>query len=220
MSDRETKDWVRGSSWWVNSSDLSFSEIVIGSTVPEKWARFDIASEKFGIELIRPVNRYVLELYPKPELVSITNNLVHLRQRTHAEIWVKPQEDDSVYALDKTWQRQFYPSLNKMDIDGCFLPTYRFYTPWVIDKSIPVFVSNVSDEETPFVCESKVLKDVELVKDGQYIDTDFVSFKIKNTGKYLVGGKYGIIDIGTAMYDMFFKLEEEDMKALRIQYNG
>ena len=52
---------------------------------------------------------YVSHMYPKPELVSIEKNIVTLRQKTHAEIWVEPK-NKNLYALDKCHQRHFYPS--------------------------------------------------------------------------------------------------------------
>jgi hypothetical protein len=139
---------------------------------------------------------------------------VTLRQKTHAEIWVSPSEEN-LYALDKTWQRQFYPSSKKYTRDDCFIATYKFYVPWVIDSDIKATVSSVDD--SPFSVENQEINFNSL--DGlTLVDTNFVDFKIKIEGSHMVNSKYGIIDIGTPMYDFTFILNYKQMERLVAQY--
>jgi hypothetical protein len=212
------RDYILGSEWWVNSYSLSFPEIISQSKIPNHWARYDLAHINILPKILKPVNKYAFSLYPKPEIINIDKNLVCFRQRTHAEIWVKPKQGDMLYALDKCHQRQFYPSDTDLRIDNCFYPTYRFYVPWFINKEVSIQIKQVNDEETPFCINEKMFIGKQMKESLQYAEADFVDFKIKNQGKYMVDGKYGIIDKGTAMYDMIVSLDKEEIEALKDEY--
>lgn len=211
---RGRKDSIIGSEFWLNSENLPFSEIISISRIPDRWRRFDIIEDEYKTALIKPVNRYVSNLYPKPELISIDGLSVVLRQKTHAEIWVKPSGDD-LYALDKTWQRQFYPSPNKYENNECFKATYKFYIPWIIDADISAKVTMCSDSPF-FLNEQKI--DFYAVPEVTMLDTQFVDFKIKTTGNHMEDERYGIIDISTSMYDLHFEVSEEQLEKLVNQY--
>ena len=215
----EVKNGIRGSEFWINSAELSFLELQNASHLLEHWKIYKYIHhlcKDFGIF---PVNKYVLDLYPKPELVSIVNNTVTFRQRTHAEIWVEPYED-SLYALDKCWQRQFYPSPNRMSDQGCFNPTYRFYIPWVPCSVNSFSINQIVDEQTPFVISPQNYKiDVPNFLTHFY-ETGFVDFMIKKDGEHMADHRYGIIDIGTAMYDMVVEMNEEQIEKVYKQYGN
>jgi hypothetical protein len=213
MSD-PVKNFISGSEYWLNSENLSFSEILNGSNLPDKWRRYDLLESEFDECLLRPVNRYVSNLYPRPELVHIEENNIILRQKTHAEIWVKPRTD-SLYALDKTWQRQFYPSKNRYIKDGCFDATYRFYMPWFIDSDATGYIYGCSD--SPFSVDDQVINFNKELR-SSVLDAHFVDFKIKTEGKHMIDERYGIIDIGTPMYDIHITLSENNIKRIEEQY--
>lgn len=209
-----SKNGIRGSEFWINSETLSFQEILMGSRVPLKWSKFSLIEESFQDKMLKPVNRYVSNLYPMPELVSITGNTVRLRQKTHAEIWVDTKQKD-LYALDKCWQRQFYPSTNSLLNDECFLPTYKFYMPWILDLNIRVQI------EPAGKCFFTLGSIIELNindKTADFIDVPFVDFKIFKGGDHMKTGNYGIIEIGTPMYDMVFDLTDRELEKLHEQY--
>lgn len=213
---KDIKNNMVGSDFWLNSEELSFSEITRESRIPDRWRRFDMIDDRYKVLLLKPINTYVSELYPRPEIVFIDkiSGRVTLRQKTHAEIWVSPSEEN-LYALDKTWQRQFYPSSKKYTKDNCFIATYKFYVPWVIDSDIKATVSSV--DNSPFSVENQEINFNSL--DGlTLVDTNFVDFKIKIEGSHMVNSKYGIIDIGTPMYDFTFILNYKQMERLVAQY--
>ncbi len=215
----EVKDGIRGSEFWINSAGLSFLELQRSANLFEHWKIYKYIHhlcKDFGVF---PVNKYVLDLYPKPELVSVVNNVVTFRQRTHAEIWVEPY-DDSLYALDKCWQRQFYPSSNKMSNTKCFEPTYRFYIPWVPCSVNGLEIKEVMDEETPFTVKPKGLKMDTPTFRTHFYETEFVDFMIKREGNHMVDSRYGIIDIGTAMYDIIVEMNEEQIEKVYKQYGN
>lgn len=212
---RITKDFIIGSEFWVNSANLTLWEILNESRLPDKWKRFDLIENNYKECLIKPINRYVSNLYQKPELLEInySNNTITLRQKTHAEIWVKPDHDD-LYALDKTWQRQFYPSQNKYIDEECFNPTYRFYMPWIIDDNIDVKISSCGDT---FKINNNSIKFNKTIMSDR-VPEYFIDFKIKKHGPHMVNETYGIIDIGTPMYDILIKLNNYQIEQVLSQY--
>lgn len=214
----KTKNYISGSEWWINSDSLSFPEILIQSKVPQQWARYNLDDILNIDSILKPVNRYVLNLYPKPKILGIQNNVVTFRQATHAEIWVEEKDNDVLYALDKCHQRQFYPSLNNLESINCFKPTYRFYVPWFINKNVDIKISSVDDEDTPFYIESQhtITKNIE--DHTEYVNTAFIDFKIKNSDQYFLKEKYAIIIKGTPMYDMSVILTDEEILKLKDQY--
>ncbi len=215
----KTKNYIAGSEWWVNSEALSFSQIVRQSKMPDHWARYDSGYMNSISSILNPINRYVFSLYPRPQIISIVNNLVTFRQRTHAEIWVQDKGSDGLYALDKCHQRQFYPSANSFENNECFKPTYRFYIPWFINKNIQVSIKSIQDEETPFYINAKTFNSVTVDRQTPYADTEFVDFKIKNTGKYYLKDGYAIISKSAAMYDMSVLLNDEEIVDLKEDYD-
>jgi hypothetical protein len=210
----EVKNGMRGSEFWLNSSELSFSQILTGSRVPAKWSKYSLIEEKYRNSIVKPVNRYVSNLYPRPEILSINNNTVKLRQKTHAEIWVDIKSDD-LYALDKCHQRQFYPSENKIDDPDSFEPTYKFYMPWIIDLNSMIEISPAGD---CFYSEKSIIntKENDIILD--FIDVPFIDFKIKRFGAHMKNSNYGIIEIGTPMYDITLNLNDKDLEKINEQY--
>lgn len=214
----ETKNYISGSQWWIHSGNLSFEEIIVQSRVPKRWSVYNSEDILKIDSVLKPANNYVLNLYPKPKILRINENLVTFRQRTHAEIWLEEKDNNAIYALDKCHQRQFYPSPNDIHNDECFKPTYRFYIPWFINKNVEVKISPVEDEDTPFYVVKQNIT-AKTVKDSQeYADVDFVDFKIKNTGQHHLKEKYAIISKSTAMYDMSVVLSDEEISQLKDYY--
>ena len=188
------------------------------SGLPDKWSKYN-SKEILNIKsILKPINNYVLNLYPKPEIINITNNIVTFRQRTHAEIWVEERKDGTLYALDKCHQRQFYPSLNNLENKECFDPTYRFYIPWFINKNVGIKIARVEDEPTPFYISEKNIIGKPLPHLSDYAYSEFVDFKIKNTGEYYLKEKYAIISKNTAMYDMSVVLSDEEILQIKDYY--
>jgi len=213
---RITKDYIVGSEFWVNSASLTLWDILTESRLPEKWQRFDLIEDDYSKCLIKPINRYVSNLYPRPELISINKNdrSITLRQNTHAEIWIKPNKDE-LYALDKTWQRQFYPSLNHYSNEKCFNASYKFYVPWIIDDNVDSIISEC--ENSPFVINTSNIKFNRAIISDRFPEY-FIDFNIKREGMHMVSNTYGIIDIGTPMYDIIIKLNNDQIEKVCKQY--
>jgi hypothetical protein len=214
----KSKNYIQGSDWWLNSENLSFSSILSQSKMPDHWARYISDHSKNINSLLTPVNKYVFSLYPRPKVLKINNGVVTFRQKTHAEIWIEEKNKNVLYALDKCHQRQFYPSTNSIDSQECFIPTYRFYIPWFINKGVEVRIDPVVDEDTPFYVNKKIFIGTQIESSTVYADTEFIDFKIKNTGKYFLKEGYGIISKNTPMYDMSVVLNNEEIERIMYDY--
>lgn len=158
--------------------------------------------------IFRPINPYVHHFGIKPEMYMENEKLI-IVQKTHAEIWVERRAFEAIYALDKCWQRQFYPSdLSPKELDDECLPAiYKFYTQWILDEDVEVAISEV--ESSPFKIITNQIKFEKINKEEKLLDSSWVEFMFKKTND-LVKNEYDIIEIGTPMY----KIEVSDNKVI------
>ena len=207
-----------GSRYWVNCENDSFSEITNKNfQLPHNWAHSQpIRDGKYSEAILKPVNGYAMNFYPIPEL-HILDNSIALRYKTHAEIWLEKMSF-GLYALDKTWQRQFYPSqLQQQTPQDCFNALYKFYVPWIIDKDIECRVESIAD--SPF----KIIKDsvsFNKLDDGLIWNVDWFHFAIKNNSSVIQeyhGDTYGIIEVGSNICDVIIE-DQDTIKELVKQY--
>lgn len=212
------KNYIDGSPFWVDSENLSFPELVQKSFVPGKWARYNLVESEYRWLPIKPINRYVSNLYPRPELLSINNNTVTLLQRTHAEIWVQPRQDGSLYALDKCHQRQFYPSPKQIKSLDCFFATYRFYLPWIPGFETSIRINKVNNLFSPFVIEESIIPFYPPEDNDEYVNTPFVNFNIKKEGEHMSDHRYGIIDIGSPMFEIVLDVSDSKLSEIKEEY--
>ena len=213
------KNNIVGSLSWINSSEKTFKDICLENhTMFSDWKESYIYhNREYDNKVLKPVNGYAFHFSKKPELI-IDGDIARLRQRTHAEIWVEPQ-DNGIYALDKTWQRQFYPSSHTYDIpDKCFNAIYRFYTPWILDADIKVEV--VSVEKSPFFIFNKSINFNKVSISDQFLEPSWVDFSIVNGEEYMkVYGdkKYGILEMNSPQFDLVIK-DKEIVESLINEY--
>jgi hypothetical protein len=196
---------IVGSEYWVNSSFYSFKELVDGNPrLPKEW-QYSNLKRNYDGKIIKPINGYAEIFSKKPKVVESFDGYV-LRQSTHAEIWVEPL-DVGIYALDKCWQRQFYPSDMRFDIPlDCYQASYRFYTPWIIDQDISFEIREVTD--SPF----KILKNDITFNKVDYSEKvwnpAWIYFSFKKDGdhkKVYDGEEYCMLPIETPVYDIIIK---------------
>jgi hypothetical protein len=207
---------IVGSEFWVNSSDLTFNEIQEKSFLQYEYRNFLPFTNEFEDSLLSPINGYAKDFSPIPEILDVTGNTVRFRQRTHAEIWVEPRVS-GLYALDKCHQRQFYPSGSSMSHGDCFPSNYKFYTPWILETKNKVSFFSVVDEFSPFVINEKIFNNTQINKTQYYMTEPlFIDFLIKKEGNHMHSDKYGIIEIGTPMYDFSVTLNEEEMLKVNV----
>jgi len=208
-----------GSKYWVNSEHDSFSDITkTNFQLPYHWGHSAyIKNTEYKYSVLKPVNGYAMHFYPKPELV-LNDDTAILRYKTHAEIWVE-QKDNGLYSLDKTWQRQFYPSQIQTNTpDNCFDALYKFYVPWVINKNIVCSIRQI--EESPFKIINNTIAFNKL-EDELIWNVDWFHFAIKNIGDHIEeyrGDIYSILKIGSNICDVIIE-DESIVKELIKEYD-
>jgi hypothetical protein len=207
-----------GSESWINSELKSFSEIIKENrTMPNVWASSEsVVHSLYYDNILKPINGYAKEFWPKPEIIK-DNNVIYLRYFTHAEIWFEPMPD-GLYALDKTWQRQFYPSeMHVNSLQDCFNSVYKFYIPWIFDQNLTLNIREIKD--SPF----KILNTkVNFYKLGnEDWNCDWFHFLIKSEGSHIEkynNRVHGVIPINTPICDIIIE-DKEIINKLEREYD-
>lgn len=192
---------------WYKTKDPIFSDISLKSRIIDKWVRFDYINKiKYQDSVIKPINKYVQELYPAPTLESIVDGIVTLRQRNHAEFFLLEQFK-KLRSVDRPHMRQYYNTDFKIEENSdCFNDVFKFYVPWYIDLDVEVFYKT-PEEESPFFISptSSVHKKIET--ETKYLEPDFVPFKFKRVGPHMVNHRFGKIKRHSAMFDIVFRVD-------------
>jgi hypothetical protein len=198
-----------GSEFWINSENKSFSEIIkANTTMPGIWASSEsVAHSSYHDNILKPINGYAKEFWPRPELIK-ENDITYLRYFTHAEIWFQPMLD-GLYALDKTWQRQFYPSEIYVNyLQDCFNAVYKFYIPWIFDENLTLNIKEIKD--SPFkILNTKV--NFYKLNNNENWNCDWFHFLIKSEGSHVEEYNditYGVIPINTPICDIIIEDKE------------
>jgi hypothetical protein len=193
---------------WYETYDPIFTEICHKSLIPEKWINYQaISHDIFKKNLIKPINRYVEFLYPKPELISINSNEIILRQRNHAEIFLL-KEDKNFKNVDRPWMRQYYQTKDNFKTNSeCFEEPYLFYIPWFFDFNVNIKIKN-SKESSPFEIKEKEILYKKVPESSQYIEPEFVLFKFKKNGNHMLNEDFGKIPIGSPMFDIVLAADD------------
>jgi hypothetical protein len=205
---------------WYESYDPNFIDINRKSLVPEKWLSYqNINHNKFANSILKPINRYVEALYPAPELVSIIDNRVILRQKTHAGIFLL-NDSGSFYNVDRPHMRQYYQTKTEYETSSnCFGQAYVFYIPWLIDADVEVTVGQPG-AESPFEIKKSVVSYKRIHESTQYIEPNFVAFKFKRVGPHMTNQDFGKIKLGSSMFDMTFSLSDILIERMREFYEN
>jgi hypothetical protein len=198
-----------GSESWINSELKSFSEIVKeNKTMPGIWASSEsVVHSLYYDNILKPINGYAKEFWPKPEIIK-DNDILYLRYFTHAEIWLEPMRE-GLYALDKTWQRQFYPSqLSIKSPVGFFNAVYKFYIPWILDKDLMLKIKEVEGSTFKILNETVTFNKLNYKEDW---NCDWIHFLIKSDGDHIETYHdriYGVIPIKTPICDIIIEDKE------------
>lgn len=207
IKEHENKNRL-GSYSWVNSENKTFEEIVNDNVLLYKTWGYSkyILDTKYKDSLLKPLNPYSMHFHIKPELID-EGNYLRLRYKTHAEIWLEPK-DNGLYALDKTWQRQFYPSQLRINFDSkeYFNSVYKFYIPWIFDLDVKLKIEEVKN--SPFKILNSYVVFNKIDKEKNVWDTDWFHFLIKNNGDHIEsynGDTYGIIERESPICDIIIE---------------
>ena len=190
---------------WYDTEDPNFTEISARSNIPEHWLSYqEVLKGKYSESIIKPTNLYVQRLVPPPELISITDNIVRLRQGNHAEFFLL--EEDGVFThRDRPWMRQYYNTDQSGYVvpEDCFEGTFKFYVPWFIDENVSVRFES-PDVESPFVIYPRGTNYYRVPSLVQNVEPAFIPFHFKKTGKHMVSDNFGKIPRQSPMFDIVF----------------
>lgn len=216
MTEHRLLNNILGSEYWVNSGKIDFYEIQSASNVPSKWTDIKpVLKSKYKNKIIKPINAYTINFGIKPELIIKDNHII-LRQSTHADIWVEEKRKNTLYALDKTWMRQFYPSDQTLDEQSdCYLAQYKFYTPWIIDDIVDVEIKGIS--ESPFFVYPNTLTFNKINMDLHHIYPKWVYILIKKQSSMDKEGFF-VIKSNTPAFDIIVKDKKIIEKIIK-EYN-
>ena len=190
---------------WETSIDPKFLDLSVKTKIPGKWLSYGGAG--YEESPIKPINRYVENLYPMPELVSIKNNTVTLRQRNHAEIFLL-ESPEGFRNIDRPHMRQYYKTSMTFATDSdCFDTSYIFYTPWIVDANVTVRMAQ-PDEDGPFTIYPVTRQFAKFPDTVSFIEPQFVPFRFRRVGGHMVRDGFGKIKIGSAMFDMIFEADD------------
>jgi hypothetical protein len=193
---------------WYETYDPLFSDISKKSRLPEKWISYQyIKNNYYKQSFIKPINRYVEALYPKPNLISINDNTVTLRQHNHADFFLLVENNGILYNLDRPWMRQYYNTKYSTEIpNDCFNYIYKFYTPWYVDFEGNVEYKNI--ENSPFHIYDISIKHNSVSQQLNYLEPNFIPFSFKKIGDHMVDDGFGKILRGSPMFDIIFKADD------------
>lgn len=201
---------------WYKSKVESFLYINERSNIKDEWLDYsEVLNGKYKNSIIKPINKYVENLYPKPKLVSIDNNIVTLEYLSFAEIMLlKKKSDNILSAMEKVHMRQFYLSDTTDATDEtCFEEVYRLFIPWVLDCP-GVKMQIISINDSPF----KVFSDEGMFSDYEClnrIDPKMLYFQFKKIGSHMIDNEYGKISRMTPTFRL--KFDASDIMVERVK---
>lgn len=202
---------------WQETWDPVFSDINEKSRVNINWLTYSkVMQSEYKNSIIKPINNYVKNLYPAPTLISITNNIVRLRQGNHAEFFLlRKEKSGKFFNLDRPWMRQYYQTKEKFDLEeNCFDSYYKFYVPWFIDADVAVKFERPT-VASPFYINQCEYQYSKTTGDEKYIEPAFVTFAFKSAGTHMVSENFGKIKRQQPMFDIVF--EADDIMIKRIE---
>jgi hypothetical protein len=203
---------------WYETYDPSFVDINLQSRVPLKWMIYKRVLEgQYKDSVIKPLNKYIERLYPKPKLISINKNIVRLRQYTHADIFLLVKET-GLYDVDRPWIRQYYQTKFNPGIpNNCFDKVYKFYLPWFIDEDIEIFIDQ-PQEDSPFHIYPQTDKYFKINSNQDFVEPMFVPFSFKKEGEHMIDAEFGIIKKPSPMFDIIFNANDILLQRVRNFY--
>lgn len=203
---------------WYKSKTESFLYINERSNIKDEWLNFsEVLEGKYSQSIIKPINKYVENLYQPPSLVSIDNNIITLEQSNFAEIMLlKAKGGKNLTAMEKVHMRQFYLSDLENKNEDCFDTVYRLFIPWIID--IPNLKINIE----PIPGSPFYVFDTNFItpdyKNFNRIDPEMLLFQFKNIGPHMIDSEYGKISRNTSMYRLNFEADDIMVKQIEEFY--
>lgn len=190
---------------WIDMQNSNFIDIINKSNIQfDDWKNFQyVLSGEHKNSLLKPVNNYVNYFGIKPDIVKIKNGHYSIRYRSYSEIFLYLKKDNSLYAVEKSWLRQFYLSPNlyeELPDNVLSKNVYRFFIPWFLDQDIEYSIKQ-SESNSVKIIESKGQFNKSNIE-TDIKDTGFVDFYFTNSKEHMINKNLGLIKRGTPLYEI------------------
>lgn len=203
---------------WNNTYNPDFIDINLKSRVPEKWMNiyYVLEDPEYCNSPIKPINGYAKNFGIVPELVSIINGVVTLRQANHAEIFLLVK-DGTLSTMDRPWVRQYYKSSEPLVRPlECFGDQYAFYMPWKVDSDLEIEITSCKD--SPVYVFNKTINNKKVDASLRYVNSPLIPFYFKSSGAHMVNPEYGRIKVGSPLFNISFKANKELEEKIKAFY--
>ena len=192
---------------WLKMQNIDFKSICNISNIPRMWQENDYISNN-----LMPVNNYVKIFGNPPKVKDIQSDKITIVQKTYSDIYIQKNEIET-YAIERSWQRQFYPSSNKYPLDNINFftdKTYKFYMPWIINNNINYKISLNNKNDFFYVPEQ--------IGCFNYTDNNinvpFIDFYFTKNKNYVEKDNYIIIPSESNMYNLEIYMNNNLIKDL------
>lgn len=202
---------------WYKTNDPKLIDISHKSRMPESWFSYiPVSVGKYSKSVLKPINGFVQYFSPCPELVSINNNIVRLRQYNYAEILLVENEDGFTN-IERPHMRQYYNTGEQHDIpENCFNKVFKFFMPWLIDDHVFIRIENA--ENSPFFIYEQSHRLDPFINNARYIEPPFIPFSFKRDASFIKNGTSGVVPLNSPMYDIVFEANDILVQKIRNFY--
>ena len=204
---------------WYKSRKESFLYINERSNIKDAWLDYsEVLSSKYKDLILKPINKYVQNLYQPPSLIEIKNGNVILEQSSFAEIMLLQKNGQShLTAMEKIHMRQFYLSDKELEEDAeCFNTIYRLFVPWIVDiPNLNISIEPIDNSAFKIIPQQITSLDYNKM---DRVDPEMLTFRFKKMGDHMIDSEYGKILRYTPMFRMIFPVNDIMVKRIEEFY--
>jgi hypothetical protein len=221
---------------WGLMSNMSFEQIVNFSNLLPKWKNWSYVknNKAYKKAILKPVNMYVANFSEPPEVIKISDTQIYLRYSNYGDILIQIADpmmghkgifksnpiNSLLYATDKCWLRQFYPSSNVYNIDKINPMSdrvFKMFIPWFLDMDIKYTVKTNSENSSIVAIE----KEDYFTKTNENViikEANFVDFYFTTSDKHMEDSICGLIKKGSYLFDIQIESDKKTIKRIIGEY--
>jgi hypothetical protein len=215
---------------------MNFEQIVNFSNLLPKWKNWSYVknNKPYKKSILKPVNMYVANFSEPPEVVKISETKVYLRYRNYADILVQIADpmmghkgifksnpiSRLLYATDKCWLRQFYPSSNIYNINKknpMSDRVFKMFIPWFLDMDIKYTIETNLENSSIVV----IKKEDYFTKTNENViikEANFVDFYFTKSDMHMEDSICGLIKRGSYLFDIQIEADKKTIKKIARGY--
>lgn len=217
---------------WGMMSNMSFEQIVNFSSLFPKWKewKYVSGSKLYKKSILKPVNMYASNFSEPPEMIKISDTEIYFRYSNYADILIQIADplmghkgifksnpiNSLLYATDKCWLRQFYPSPNVYNIDKKNPMSdriFKMYIPWFIDMDIKYTIKTNKENASIVVIQ----KEDYFTKTNENViikEANFVDFYFTRSDMHMQDSICGLIKRGSYLFDIQIEADKKTIKKI------